>query len=81
VKEIKVEVIARAANILGDPHKYRLTPRDRRSLLPCAWPVDSSMHGNARNSAKAHRQGGPIMDKAVVANQEFGAPSSSNRVA
>jgi 2-methylcitrate dehydratase len=23
VKEIKVEVIARAADILGDPHKYR----------------------------------------------------------
>jgi hypothetical protein len=29
VKEIKVEVIARAADILGDPHKYR--PQTRHS--------------------------------------------------
>src|SRR5207237_1921072 len=28
VKEIKVEVIARAADILGDPHKYRPTSKE-----------------------------------------------------
>ena len=33
VKEIKVEVIARAADILGDPHKYRPdSQRDGRSF-------------------------------------------------
>src|SRR5205823_13459522 len=28
VKKIKVEVIARAADILGDPHKYRPTSKE-----------------------------------------------------
>ena len=41
VEEIKVEVIARAADILGDPHKYRRTPR-KRPIIPCptAWLRD-----------------------------------------
>ena len=44
VKEIKVEVIARAADILGDPHKYRPDSR-KPPIIPCltAWPPDWSM--------------------------------------
>ena len=43
VKEIKVEVIARAADILGDPHKYRPDKR-RRLITRCriAWRLDWS---------------------------------------
>src|ERR1051326_230129 len=77
VKEIKVEVIARAADILGDPHKYRPDSKETadHSLPYCmaAGLVDGMVtplqFKEERVKDKALI---PIMDKVkVVANDEF----------
>ena len=79
VKEIKVEVIARAADILGDPHKYRPDSKETadHSLPYCmaAGLVDGMVtplqfkEERVRDKALI-----PIMDKVkVVANEEFEA--------
>ncbi|HHN77104.1 MAG TPA: MmgE/PrpD family protein, partial [Phycisphaerales bacterium] len=77
VAEIKVEVIARAADILGDPHKYRPTSRETADhSLPYSLAVglvDGKVtplqfeDERVRDPALI-----PIMDKVkVVANEEF----------
>src|SRR6266700_837409 len=77
VKEIKVEVIARAADILGDPHKYRPTSKETADhSLPYCMAVGLAdgmvtplqfREERVRDKALI-----PIMDKVkVVANQEF----------
>src|ERR1051326_5618727 len=77
VKEIKVEVIARAADILGDPHKYRPDSKETadHSLPYCmaVGLVDGMVtplqfkEERVRDKALI-----PIMDKVkVVANEEF----------
>ncbi len=79
VKEIKVEVIARAADILGDPHKYRPTSKETADhSLPYCMAVGLAdgmvtplqfREERVRDKALI-----PIMDKVkVVANQEFEA--------
>jgi 2-methylcitrate dehydratase len=79
VEEIKVEVIARAADILGDPHKYRPDSKETadHSLPYCmaAGLVDGMVtplqfkEERVRDKALI-----PIMDKVkVVANEEFEA--------
>src|SRR5438477_11059 len=79
VKEIKVEVIARAADILGDPHKYRPDSKETadHSLPYCmaAGLVDGMVtrlqFGEDRVLDKSLI---PIMDKVkVVPNEEFEA--------
>ncbi len=49
VKEIKVEVIARAADILGDPHKYRPDSKETadHSLPYCMAVGTGRWHGDA----------------------------------
>ena len=49
VKEIKVEVIARAADILGDPHKYRPDSKETadHSLPYCMAVGTGRRHGDA----------------------------------
>ncbi|MFM9995042.1 MAG: MmgE/PrpD family protein [Phycisphaerales bacterium] len=79
VKEIKVEVIARAADILGDPHKYRPDSRETadHSLPYClaVGLVDGMVTPlQFRESRVMDKALIPIMDKVkVVANQEFEA--------
>lgn len=77
VAEIKVEVIARAADILGDPHKYRPDSKETadHSLPYCLavglidGMVTPLQFDEARVLDKALI---PVMDKVkVVANQEF----------
>src|SRR6201984_1671869 len=79
VREIKVEVIARAADILGDPHKYQPDSKETadHSLPYCmaAGLVDGIVtplqfkEERVRDKALI-----PIMDKVkVLANQEFEA--------
>src|SRR5438045_3095954 len=79
VKEIKVEVIARAADILGDPHKYRPDSKETadHSLPYCMavglldGMVTPLQFKEERVLDKALI---PIMDKVkVVANEEFEA--------
>src|SRR5947199_4858752 len=77
VKEIKVEVIARAADILGDPHKYRPTSKETadHSLPYCmaVGVVDGMVTPLQFREERMRDQSLiPIMDKVkVVANQEF----------
>src|SRR5437660_5471814 len=77
VKEIKVEVIARAADILGDPHKYRPTSRETadHSLPYCmaVGLVDGMVTPLQFREERVRDQSLiPIMDKVkVVANEEF----------
>src|SRR2546429_3298424 len=79
VKEIKVEVIARAADILGDPHKYRPTSKETadHSLPYCmaVGLVDGMVTPLQFREERVHDQSLiPIMDKVkVVANEEFEA--------
>jgi 2-methylcitrate dehydratase len=79
VKEIKVEVIARAADILGDPHKYRPTSKETadHSLPYCmaVGLVDGMVTPLQFKEERVHDQSLiPIMDKIkVVANEEFEA--------
>jgi 2-methylcitrate dehydratase len=79
VKEIKVEVIARAADILGDPHKYRPDSKETadHSLPYCmaAGLVDGMVTPlQFREERVLDKALIPIMDKVkVVANQEFEA--------
>jgi 2-methylcitrate dehydratase len=79
VKEIKVEVIARAADILGDPHKYRPDSKETadHSLTYCmaAGLVDGMVTPlQFREERVLDKALIPIMDKVkVVANQEFEA--------
>ena len=79
VKEIKVEVIARAADILGDPHKYRPDSKETADhSLPYSLAVGlvdgmvtplQFKEERVRDKALL-----PIMDKVkVVANEEFEA--------
>lgn len=79
VKEIKVEVIARAADILGDPHKYRPDSKETADhSLPYSLAVGlvdgmvtplQFKEERVRDKALI-----PIMDKVkVVANEEFEA--------
>ena len=79
VQEIKVEVIARAADILGDPHKYRPTSRETADhSLPYSLAVglvdgmvtpDQFRDERVQDPALI-----PIMDQVkVVANDEFEA--------
>ena len=77
VQEIKVEVIARAADILGDPHKYRPDSKETadHSLPYCMavglvdGMVTPLQFKEERVMDKALI---PVMDKVkVVANQEF----------
>src|SRR5205814_10497806 len=79
VKEIRVEVIARAADILGDPHKYRPDSKETADhSLPyslaaglVAGMVTPLQFKDERVRDKALI---PIMDKVkVVANDEFEA--------
>ena len=55
VKEITVEVIARAADILGDPHKYRPTGKETADhSLPYSWLWGSLMAWSRRcNSSRS----------------------------
>src|SRR5437899_992238 len=77
VKEIKVEVIARATDILGDPHKYRPTSKETadHSLPYCmaVGLVDGMVTPLQFKEERVRDQSLiPIMDKVkVVANQEF----------
>jgi 2-methylcitrate dehydratase len=79
VAEIKVEVIARAADILGDPHKYRPDSKETadHSLPYCmaAGLVDGMVTPLQFKEARILDTSLiPIMDKVkVVANQEFEA--------
>jgi 2-methylcitrate dehydratase len=79
VKEIKVEVIARAADILGDPHKYRPDSKETadHSLPYCmaVGLVDGMVTPlQFREERVRDKVLIPIMDKVkVVANQEFEA--------
>src|SRR3989449_5523731 len=79
VKEIKVEVIARAADILGDPHKYRPTSKETadHSLPYCmaVGLVDGMVTPLQFREERVPDQSLiPIMDKIkVVANEEFEA--------
>jgi 2-methylcitrate dehydratase len=77
VKEIKVEVIARAADILGDPHKYRPDSKETavHSLPYCmaVGLVDGMVTPlQFREERVLDKALIPIMDKVkVVANEEF----------
>src|SRR5947208_967302 len=77
VKEIKVEVIARAADILGDPHKYRPSSKETadHSLPYCMaiGLVDGMVTPLQFREERVRDQALiPIMDKVkVVANEEF----------
>ena len=79
VKEIKVEVIARAADILGDPHKYRPTSKETadHSLPYCmaVGLVDGMVTPlQFREERVLDQSLIPIMDKIkVVPNDEFEA--------
>ena len=79
VKEIKVEVIARAADILGDPHKYRPSSKETadHSLPYCMaiGLVDGMVTPLQFREERVRDQALiPIMDKIrVVANEEFEA--------
>src|SRR5881397_2366295 len=79
VKEIKVEVIARAADILGDPHKYRPDSKETadHSLPYCmAVGLVDGMVTPLQFKEERVRDHSliPIMDKIkVVANEEFEA--------
>ncbi len=79
VKEIKVEVIARAADILGDPHKYRPDSRETadHSLPYCmaVGLVDGMVTPlQFREERVLDKSLIPIMDMVkVVANDEFEA--------
>ena len=79
VKEIKVEVIARAADILGDPHKYRPDSKETadHSLPYCmaVGLVDGMVTPlQFKEERVRDRSLVPIMDKVkVVANEEFEA--------
>src|SRR5438132_9401897 len=80
VKEIKVEVIARAADILGDPHKYRPTSKETadHSLPYCmaVGLVDGMVTPlQFKDDSVRDKKLIPIMDKVkVVANDEFESP-------
>lgn len=77
VREIKVEVIARAADILGDPHKYRPTGKETadHSLPYCmaVGLVDGMVTPQQFKDQRIKDQSLiPIMDMVkVVANDEF----------
>jgi 2-methylcitrate dehydratase len=79
VKEIKVEVIARAADILGDPHKYRPDSKETadHSLPYCmaVGLVDGMVTPlQFKDERVLDKSLIPIMDKVkVVANDEFEA--------
>ncbi len=79
VTEIKVEVIARAADILGDPHKYRPDSKETadHSLPYCmaAGLMDGMVTPLQFKEERVHDKALiPIMDMVkVVANQEFEA--------
>ena len=79
VKEIKVEVIARAADILGDSHKYRPTSKEPADhSLPYCMAVglaDGMVTPLQFKEERVRDQSLiPIMDKIkVVANEEFEA--------
>jgi len=79
VKEIKVEVIARAADILGDPHKYRPTSKETadHSLPYCmaVGLVDGMVTPLQFKEERVRDQSLIlIMDKIkVFANEEFEA--------
>jgi 2-methylcitrate dehydratase len=79
VKEIKVEVIARAADILGDPHKYRPDSKETADhSLPYSLAVGLVDGMVTPLQFKEERVLDkaliPIMDKVkVVANEEFEA--------
>jgi 2-methylcitrate dehydratase len=79
VREIKVEVIARAADILGDPHKYRPTSKETadHSLPYCmaVGLVDGMVTPlQFKEERVLDKSLIPIMDKIkVVANEEFEA--------
>lgn len=77
VAEIKVEVIARAADILGDPHKYRPNSKETadHSLPYCmaVGLVDGMVTPlQFKESRVLDKSLIPVMDKVkVVANEEF----------
>src|SRR5205814_8145824 len=77
VKEIKVEVIARAADILGEPHKYRPDSKETADhSLPYCMAVGRADGMVRQLQFRAERLRDkaliPIMDKVkVVANEEF----------
>jgi len=77
VAEIKVEVIARAADILGDPHKYRPDSKETadHSLPYCmaVGLVDGMVTPlQFKEERVMDKSLIPVMDKVkVVANQEF----------
>src|SRR5438874_13094040 len=77
VKEIKVEVIARAADILGDPHKYRPDSKEiaDHSLPYCmaVGLVDGMVTAlQFKEERVIDKKPIPIMHKVeVVANEEF----------
>lgn len=77
VTEIKVEVIARAADILGDPHKYRPDSKETadHSLPYCmaVGLVDGMVTPLQFKEARVlDKSLIPVMDKVkVVANEEF----------
>src|SRR5438874_13655619 len=77
VKEIKVEVIARAADILGDPPKYRPSSKETadHSLPYCmaVGLVDGMVTPLQFREERVRDQALiPIMDKIrAVANEEF----------
>src|SRR5438067_827549 len=79
VREIKVEVIARAADILGDPHKYRPDSKETadHSLPYCmaVGLVDGMVTPlQFKEDRVLDKSLIPIMDKVkVVANEEFEA--------
>jgi 2-methylcitrate dehydratase len=79
VAEIKVEVIARAADILGDPHKYRPDSKETadHSLPYCmaVGLVDGMVTPlQFREERVLDKRLIPVMDKVkVVANEEFEA--------
>jgi 2-methylcitrate dehydratase len=79
VAEIKVEVIARAADILGDPHQHRPDSKETadHSLPYCmaAGLVDGMVTSlQFKEERVLDKALIPIMDKVkVVANQEFQA--------
>lgn len=79
VTEIKVEVVARAADILGDPHKYRPTSKETADhSLPYSLAVglvDGMVTPLQFKQERIDDKGLiPVMDKVkVVPNEEFEA--------
>jgi len=87
VKEIKVEVIARAADILGDPHKYRPDSKETadHSLPYCmaAGLVDGAVGLRQYDDARVRARDLTVMRAitTLVADDRIARDAARRRVA